>query len=218
MFEYRKSLKSLSSKVSLIEEPLDDKEAVLAAMVEAGKAVVDCGLVDSYFGNLSHRLGDVVYISQTTSSLDELAGLIDACPFDGSSCAGLTASSELSAHSTILADGGIKSILHGHPKFAVIASMLCDEVDCDHKGRCHNLCPKERFIDDTPLVPGEPGSGRYGLSHTLPPAIMGRRGAIVYGHGLFTAGSQGFDIPFRNMIDIELQCVDAYRRKLGTRS
>ena len=216
MFEYRKSLESLSSRISLMEGPLDDKETLLAAMVDAGKAVVDCGLVDSYFGNLSYRLEDVVYISQTTSSLDELAGLIDACPIDGSSCAGLTASSELSAHSEILAEGGIKSILHGHPKFAVIASMLCEEVDCDHKGRCYNLCPKERFIDETPIVPGEPGSGRYGLSHTLPPAIAGRKGAIVYGHGLFTCGTQDFDIPFRNMIDIELQCLDAFHRRLGT--
>ena len=212
---YRKRLASAASTVSLADGPFTESRKVLNAMTEAGKAVVNHGLVDSYFGNLSYRLEDVIYISQTTSSLDELAGLIDACPLDSSSCAGLTASTELTAHRIILGEGGRKAILHGHPKFSVIASMLCDEAACEYKGKCHILCPRSRMMDDIPIVPGEPGSGRHGLSRTLPPAFAGRRGVIVYGHGLFTAGQQDFTDAFENMIDIEIRCLDSYRQTLS---
>ena len=65
-------------------------------MIEAGHQTVAYRLVDSYFGNISCRLGDTVYISQTGSSLDALAGCIDPCPLDDSSCAGITAWREIS--------------------------------------------------------------------------------------------------------------------------
>jgi hypothetical protein len=37
----------------LLRGPFRDEATVLTAMEEAGKATVDCGLVDSYFGNIS---------------------------------------------------------------------------------------------------------------------------------------------------------------------
>ena len=62
-------------------------------------------MVDSYFGNISYRDGNTIYISQTGSSLDDLAGCIDPCPVDGSTCAAITASSEYSAHRDIYLGG-----------------------------------------------------------------------------------------------------------------
>jgi ribulose-5-phosphate 4-epimerase/fuculose-1-phosphate aldolase len=171
---------------------------------------VEARLVDSFFGNISYRLGQTVFISQTASSLDELGGCIDACPLDGSSCVGLTASSEYSAHADILTRTENRSILHGHPKFSVILSMLCDDPDCPGRGRCHLECPKARSVKDIPIIPGEVGTGRFGLSRTLPPAIKGRRGAIVYGHGLFTVGRVDFRDAFANLIDIERTCLEEY--------
>ncbi|WP_245628813.1 class II aldolase/adducin family protein [Salidesulfovibrio brasiliensis] len=220
--EFQKAFKTVSDHLAsphteapaLAEGPFNDEETLLAAMAEAGRAVVDYGLVDSFFGNISCLLGDTVYISQTGSSLDELEGCIDPCPRDGSSCAGLTASSELSAHEGVYARSGTRCILHGHPRFSVIMSMVCDETDCDSSRECHIRCPKERYVAGVPVVPGEVGTGPTGLCNTLPPAMERSPAAIVHGHGLFAAGETDFNTPFRLMLETENRCRREYFRRL----
>ena len=194
----------------LMTGPFTAESQVIDAMIEAGKYTVDFGLVDSYFGNISYRLQDTVYISQTGSSLDELAGCIDPCPLDGSSCAGITASSELSAHNEIFLRSEETAILHGHPKFAVILSMDCNLNDCPQRDQCHIKCSHERFINDIPIVPGEVGTGPTGLCNTLPPAIKECRGTIVWGHGLFTTGTNDFNEAFKHLLEIEDMCKKEY--------
>ncbi|WP_243361264.1 class II aldolase/adducin family protein [Fundidesulfovibrio terrae] len=194
--------------------PFADREAVIQAMDLTGKATVGYGLVDSFFGNISYCLDDVLYISQTGSSLDELPDCIDPCHLDGSSCAGLTASSELMAHQGIVLKTGAKAILHGHPRFAVIMSMDCDKKGCDKIGRCHIECTEPRFVWDVPVVPGEVGTGPRGLVNTLPPAMIGRRGVIVYGHGLFAIGREDFREPFATLLEVENYCREEYFRRV----
>jgi len=190
--------------------PFTTESHVISAMIEAGNSTVDYGLVDSYFGNISYRLDNTVYISQTGSSLDELEDCIDPCPLDGSSCAGITASSELVAHNEIFLRSEKLAILHGHPKFAVILSMDCDIEDCPQRDQCHIKCSRERFIKDIPIVPGEVGTGPTGLCNTLPPAIENGAGAIIWGHGLFTTGTNDFREAFRHLLQIEEMCKKEY--------
>jgi len=208
---YQNFMRESKDFTFLQKSPFNEVEEVIKAMVQAGKLTVDCGMVDSFFGNISFRLGDTIYISQTGSSLDELAGYIDPCPLDGSTCSGITASSELAAHREIFLTTNNKSILHGHPRFCVIMSMFCPDKDsCVNAGRCHIKCTRERFIADIPVVPGEVGTGPTGLCNTLPKAIKGRRGAIVYGHGLFTTGKEDFTDAFSSLMDIEKMCMEKY--------
>ena len=185
-------------------------ESIKNAIVAAGKATVDYGLVDSYFGNISYRQGETVLISQTGSSLDNLAGCIDPCPMDGSSCAGLTASSELSAHIGVYEKTDSSCILHGHPSFAVILSMDCSK-ECELRGQCHTHCVELRSVCDIPVVSGEVGAGQYGLCHTLPQAIAGSKSssAIVYGHGLFVCADE-FSEAFKLLYEGEAQCRAEY--------
>ncbi len=198
---------------SLMQGPFNKKK-VYKAMDEAGKIIVKSRLVDSYFGNISYLIDNIIYISQTGSSLDELSGYIDPCPIDNSSCAGITASSELSAHKQIYLDTENRAILHGHPKFSVILSMDCDQRDiCKYKNQCHIKCPYGRFVNDIPIVPGEVGTGPYGLYKTMPPAIKGKRGVIVYGHGVFTACKKDFNEAFKNLLSIEKMCKQEYFRR-----
>jgi len=189
-------------------------DEALAAMAAAGRAVVGHGLVDSFFGNISCRLGETILISQTGSSLDELEGCIDACPMDGSSTAGLTASSELTAHEDVYRQGPARCIVHGHPRFSVILSMDCDRPDCAHRGRCHVACPECRTVEGVPIVPGEVGTGPTGLCNTLPPALAAHGAAIVHGHGLFTASTIGLAEAFATLLDTENRCREAYFRRL----
>ncbi len=188
---------------TLLTGPFTESNSVTNALVEAGKLVVDYGLVDSYFGNISYTHDNIIHISQTGSSLDELTYCIDPCPMDNTTCAGITASSELSAHKRIIESTNIKAILHGHPKFSVIVSMDC-QLECNENGICHNKCPHPRDFMGIPIVPGEVGTGPYGLCNTLPKAILHGPGeAIVYGHGVFTTSKTDFNQAFKNLLEIE---------------
>ncbi len=191
---------------------VDDDDTVFAMMADAGRAVVGHHLVDSFFGNISYIVNDCIYISQTGSSLDELEGCIDKIPFAGTSSAGITASSELSAHKNIYRVTGLNAILHGHPKFAVIMSMDCERKDCGRE-LCYQACPERRSVRGIPIVSGEIGTGTTALMHTVPEALLDDRGVIVYGHGVFTACRDDFRKAFAQLQAVERACVAAYREE-----
>lgn len=194
--------------------PFTSENDVYEAVSEVGKPVVSYGFVDSVMGNISYLYRDILYISQTGSFLDELEGYIDPCPVDNSSCTGITASSELPAHMLIVTDSPNRAVLHGHPKFSVIMSLVCDKKDCEFDGQCHVKCPDPRYVKDIPIVSGETGTGPNALCNTVPKALKDHRGTIVYGHGVFTAGRDDFNEPFKNLIDIEKMCRAEYFDKL----
>lgn len=194
--------------------PLEEPGEIRDEIRKVGKYVVERGLADSSFGNISCKAGGTIHISQTAAPLDELAGCIDPVPDDDSSTAGITASSELSAHRGIYEATGARAILHGHPKFAVAMSMLCDETDCP-VGDCWKDCPRVRVLGDTPVVAGEIGAG--GLAARVA-AVIGASGkAVVYGHGVFTVGRNGFEEAFRAMAEVENYCRGEFFRRLGMR-
>ena len=200
--------------MSFKKAPFASEDEVYDAVSEVGKPVVNYGFVDSVMGNISYLHKDILYISQTGSFLDELEGFIDPCPVDKSSCTGITASSELPAHMLIVTDSPKRAILHGHPKFSVIMSLVCDKKECEFDGQCHVNCPDPRYVKDIPIVSGETGTGPNALCNTVPKALKEHRGAIVYGHGVFTAGQDDFNEPFHNLIDIEKMCRTEYFEKL----
>lgn len=195
--------------------PTGTPSEIVAAMDACGKRTVEARLVDSFFGNLSWCDGETLSISQTGSSLDELPGRIDRIPLDGSSTAGLTASSETGTHLAIYGETEARAILHGHPRFSVVLSMYCTETDCRHDDACSRTCPVPRRVGDVPIVPGEVGTGRYALARTVPPAIRGKRGVIVYGHGVFCAG-KSFPETFDSLASIERSCLSRYRELVGS--
>jgi len=205
---YRKSLSEISS-APVIRAPFKSNEDVMAAITEAGRLTIETRMVDSFFGNISVKYNNKIFISQTGSSMDELSGCIDPCPLDNSTTNAITSSSEFSAHRGVYDLTDKKTILHGHPKYSVIMSMLCDKMDCENRGKCHLKCAGSRMIDDIPIVTGEIGTGPLGISRTLPPAMSGR-GAIVFGHGLFTSGKEDFTDAFGNLLDIEKTCFNKY--------
>lgn len=190
---------------------LTNRERIYQEMVRVGKLTVDLGLVDSFFGNISCRLDDTIFISQTAASLDALEGCIDPVPSDNRATFGITASSELLAHRKVYAQTGAQTLLHGHPKFAVIMSMLCETGDCPIED-CWRDCPHIRQIGDIPIVAGEVGAG--GLAEKIAPVIRDRGRAIVFGHGVFAIGRDGFRDALEALVDTERWCRDEYFRRL----
>lgn len=193
---------------------IDNTETLRSEMIATGRYTVESGLVDSFFGNISALQDGVLHISQTAASLDELAGQIDPVPLDLSSTAGITASSELAAHRAVVDATGARTVLHAHPRFSVVASLLCERTDC--KGEdCWRSCPHERSILGVPVISGETGAG--GLATTLPRAMQTSPLALVYGHGTFATGSTGFSEPFQAMAEFENLCREHYLNSLDER-
>lgn len=176
-----------------------------------GRATVEKGFVDSFFGNISFFDGHTIFISQTASSLDELQGHIDPVPLDYSSTAGLSASSELPAHRGIYKSTDYHAVLHGHPRFSVVMSMYCEEKNCSIDD-CNRFCSRKRYICGVPIVAGETGAG--GLAVSVPSAIKETGVCIVYGHGVFSAGRKDFVDAFQQMSNAENLCKEEYFRLL----
>ena len=149
----REVLVPLSSDgLKFLQGPFSEKNAILEEMARVGRYTVQRHLVDSFFGNISYSTGNLLYISQTASSLDELPGCIDPVPFENSSTVGITASSELVAHRAIFETTGCRAVLHGHPRFAVVMSMICADKESCHVTDCWKDCSKVRFLGYTPVV------------------------------------------------------------------
>lgn len=186
---------------------IEKREKISNEICRVGRYTIEKGYVDSFFGNISYFDGKTIYISQTASSLDELKGHIDPVPLDNSSTAGLSASSELPAHRGIYISSNYHAILHGHPRFSVIMSMFCEEVDC-HIEDCNRLCNRRRSVCGIPIVAGETGAG--GLAKSVPLAIKETGVCIAYGHGIFSAGEKDFQEAFTKMAEAEDKCREGY--------
>jgi len=195
----------------LAQGPFFSEKAILPAIYEAGRQVVDLGLVDSCFGNISYCSDNRLYISQTGTFLDDLEDRVSTCPTDPAAEHPENASSELPAHLEIVRRTGCRAILHGHPLFSVILSMDCDIPDCPWQGTCHQYCPYDRHAcGDIPVVSGEVGDGAYGLCHSVPDALCNTPGVIVYGHGVFTCDDTDFNGALEKLVAIERQCCQKY--------
>lgn len=210
---FRQTLPRLHATFDLefLQGPLSEKNDILEEIVRVGRYTVRQHLVDSFFGNISYSDGKLMYISQTASSLDELSGCIDPVPFENSSTVGITASSELVAHRAIFETTGCRAILHGHPRFAVVMSMLCNEKEGCTVTDCWKDCAYVRILGDTPVVAGEIGAG--GIARRVPPVIGTTGAAIVYGHGVFAIGMTDFREAFQRLVDVENWCRTEYFRR-----
>ncbi len=195
--------------------PLIGRSEILDEIAVVGRYTVETGLVDSFFGNISCFSDGIVYISQTGASLDELDGFIDPVPMDNSSTHGITASSELPVHRRIYETTGYRTVLHGHPKFSVIISMLCDKRASCAIADCGKNCPETRMFRGIPIVAGEIGAG--GVAKNVPPVVRQFGHALVYGHGSFCAGSGDFKEAFSELASIEEACRTGYLKLLQQR-
>ena len=188
--------------------PLTNQDSIMAEMCRVGRYTVQLGLVDSFFGNISYISDNEILISQTSSRLDRLEGAIDPVPFDGSSTAGITASSELPAHRAIAEATGCRTILHGHPKFPVVMGFQANKSSFD----------EIEEISGIPVVGGEGGQG--GLAESLPRAfkLTGANAVIAKGHGVFSIGSGNYRDAFKALVDVELKCRSEFFRTLKKRT
>ena len=147
-----------------------------------GKKLVERDLVESQFGNISIRKGEKMLITKSGSALDEInegsvveLDIEKPCDFER------IASSETIVHRTIYKHTSALVIIHVHPAFAVIESLLVDTksiIPINIEG--------EHFLHEIPIVKGAPGTAE--LADNVSQTLVGHKGAIVFGHGTFAIG------------------------------
>ncbi|WP_237705950.1 aldolase [Methanocella conradii] len=147
-----------------------------------GRKLAECGLVSSRFGNISVRTERGLLIKRSGAMLDSLKeeDVIEVGLTPSKADAG--ASSETSSHRAIYLATDARAIIHAHPQFAIVESLLCgSEIEpLDSEGLS--------FLGTIPIVDGEPGSRELFESLTRAFSSGKARGVVNRGHGSFAAG------------------------------
>ncbi len=147
-----------------------------------GKKLDDHGMVCSRFGNVSIRTGRGFLIKRTGAMLDSIKeGDVVEVGLEPSA-ADKEASSETPSHRAIYLATDARAIIHAHPQFAIVESLLCEGYiePLDSEG-----IP---FLGTIPVVDGESGSRELydNLGRVFSSGKV--KGAVNRGHGTFAAG------------------------------
>jgi len=177
-------------------------------LIHYGKKIVAAGLADSHFGNVSKRVGDKMLISTTGSMLDELEGQIVEVPIYEKSSIDMVASVSIKTHRLIYQRTSALAVLHGHPKFCVIISLLYDDVDVIKPEDMES----EYMLHEIPIVEGREGTDE--LAENVSNALADHKAVIIRGHGAFTRG-QTVDEAFVYLSSVEHACMVKYFTDIG---
>ncbi|AKB82716.1 Ribulose-5-phosphate 4-epimerase and related epimerase and aldolase [Methanosarcina barkeri 3] len=148
-----------------------------------GRKLVEHGLVESNFGNISLRAGDRMLITRTGAALDEITenNVVEVDVW-GTSSLDIIASSEAIVHREIYRQTSALAVIHAHAPYAVVESLLAGS-----EGRISPVDSEgQYFLGEIPVVGG--GIGSRELAGNLANALSKYRGAIVYSHGTFAIG------------------------------
>jgi L-fuculose-phosphate aldolase len=148
-----------------------------------GRKLVEHGLVESNFGNISIRAGDRMLITRTGAALDEItSNSVVEIDIQETSSLDIIASSEAVVHREIYRQTSSLAIIHAHSTYAVVESLLAGP-----EGRVSPIDSEgQYFLGEIPVVGG--GIGSCELARNLSNALSRHRGAIVYSHGTFAVG------------------------------
>lgn len=152
-------------------------------MSRFGRKLVEYGLVESHFGNISVRIGDRILITKSGCALDEIneQSVIEV-PLDRTSQLDKIASSETVVHRTIYQNTSARAIIHAHCPFAVTGSLLAETdtiVPIDSEGKL--------FLREIPIVRG--GIGTVELANGASKELADHNGIIVHSHGTIAIGA-----------------------------
>lgn len=146
-----------------------------------GKKLVQSGLVEANFGNISVKSGDKIYITKSGCFLDTIT-VDDVIPISlyGTCALDLIASSECIVHREIYNNTTATCIIHVHCTYAVTLSLIENQsiVPIDSEG--------ELFLKSVPIVNGSIGSTE--LAMNLSKTLKSNKMAVICGHGTFAVG------------------------------
>jgi L-fuculose-phosphate aldolase len=164
-------------------QPAPDLAGERASLVAFGRRMVADGLVEGMSGNLSVRAGELVAITPSGVSYDEIqpAGICLVALADGSPVGGGRPSTETPMHLAVYRATGAAAIVHTHSPFVVALSAVLDELPAVHYamaglGGPVRVAPYARF-------------GTAELARTAVAALAGRAAVILANHGALACGA-----------------------------
>lgn len=147
-----------------------------------GRDIFLRGLISSHAGNMSTRVMDKIYITRTSSMLGQLqqADVIGLTLGQDNSQIPM-ASSELVVHTAIYQNTGALAIVHVHPPYATLLSMLRDEiVPVDVEG--------QYLFTKIPVVTPSQAIGSEESARLVSEQLKDYKIVLVRGHGSFAKG------------------------------
>jgi len=158
------------------------EEGTFAMFRDIGRDLFLRGLISSHAGNISLRMGQNICITRRGSMLgritrEDLAevDLHKADPHD------LRASSEVAVHRAIYRNTDALAIVHAHPPYATLLSMLLEElVPVDSEG--------SYFFEKVPVVSVERAIGSREAAEPVSESLKDYRIVMIRGHGSFARG------------------------------
>ena len=180
-----------------------------------GKKLDDAGLVSSRFGNISVRTKNGLLIKRSGVMLGNINGPEDLVEVglhpsddDESDSIESLASTETPSHRAIYLSTGARAIIHAHPRFGIIESLLQkDEVKpLDTEGL--------PFLGTIPIIDGETGSQLLYDNVSRLFSTGKYKCALNRGHGSFAIGADLADC-FNTTAMIEHSCFVKYHVDLA---
>ena len=166
-----------------------------------GSDLYSSGAVSSHGGNLSVRLDDErMLITRTGSMLGRLteADIIETTLTDVGDPRDSGCSVELVVHRAIYAATGARAIVHAHAVHTVTRSLFADVIvppDSESKLR----------LIDAPVVTSAEPVGSPEAGEKLAAALIGRRVAVLRGHGPFARG-ESLEDAYQAISCLEASC------------
>lgn len=166
----------------------------------AGKKIVQSGLVEANFGNISVRSasGNSFIITKTGTALDEIgvSDIIEVPVYNSeedtlaepavSAAIEKTASSETPVHRRIYRKTEAKVIIHAHCPYSVVMSIL------EHEAGNGSIVPVDSegklFLKEIPIVAGGIGSAELAENAVAAFKDGKTKGVVVLGHGTIAVG------------------------------
>jgi L-fuculose-phosphate aldolase len=149
---------------------------------EVGRDLFLRGLISSHAGNISLRMGRTIYITRRGSMLGRLkeSDLVGV-DIERADSRVLMASSEVEVHRAIYLRTSALSVVHAHPPYATLLSLLEDEiVPVDSEG--------SYIFKKIPVVSVEKTIGSQEASVVISEALQEYRIVMMRGHGSFARG------------------------------
>jgi L-fuculose-phosphate aldolase len=158
------------------------EESTFTQFQEIGRDLFLRGLISSHAGNISVRIGSKISITRRGSMLGRIkdGDLVDVDLHKPDSHV-LRASSEIVVHRAIYRNTSALAVVHAHPPYATLLSMINDElVPVDSEG--------SYLFKKVPVVSVEKTIGSLESAELVSEALKDYKVVMLRGHGSFARG------------------------------
>jgi L-fuculose-phosphate aldolase len=161
----------------------DEKTQIWRDFRKFGRLLDLHGMNTSHSGNMSVRRGDRIFITRRGSMSADIKknDVIETGIYEDDSGIVL-ASTETIVHRAIYRDTSALAVIHAHPPYAIVLSLLEKEIIAvDAEGSYH--------IHKIPVVDLKVPVGSTEAAEKVPPVLKKYKAVVVRSHGVFTTGS-----------------------------